>query len=355
MHGQGSTGQSGLQHCWHHKKEWWLPHIQHLPGRAKHELLPHVPYAPRPAQGGGLCDVDNLRTLCVACHADVTKEQAKERAAGRRQAKAPGAGGGGGGQPGWEDVVRDDNQPVVKRRKKLQRLVLDADESDSPEGSLGATSGQQAAPGGLQAASAAQAAGAAEQGAQRRPRKRLKPLFLESDSDSFEVDAPAGAGADGGAAAGPASAAQPLKDADAAAGTSGQQAAGKLAQRGRTRPRGRLKPLFAEPGKEQTEAGLAAQGGLAEANDAAVTAGSRHRLAHSSTAEEPGPAPPGAAGTALLLQTADAATGGRGGYAANKRSRPSDARGKEPHAARPAVQRKATGSSGPVNENDCRN
>ena len=29
-------------------------------------------------QGGGLCDVDNLRTLCVACHADVTKPQTKK-------------------------------------------------------------------------------------------------------------------------------------------------------------------------------------------------------------------------------------------------------------------------------------
>jgi hypothetical protein len=26
-------------------------------------------------QGGGLCELDNLRTLCVACHADVTRAQ----------------------------------------------------------------------------------------------------------------------------------------------------------------------------------------------------------------------------------------------------------------------------------------
>eukprot|EP00798_Chlamydomonas_sp_ICE-L_P014800 gene14800-20855_t len=36
-------------------------------------------------KGGGLCELDNLRTLCVACHADVTKEQMKERTAERRQ------------------------------------------------------------------------------------------------------------------------------------------------------------------------------------------------------------------------------------------------------------------------------
>ncbi|GIM10930.1 hypothetical protein Vretimale_14466, partial [Volvox reticuliferus] len=35
--------------------------------------------------GGGLCDVDNMRTLCVACHADVTKAQCKQRAAERQQ------------------------------------------------------------------------------------------------------------------------------------------------------------------------------------------------------------------------------------------------------------------------------
>ncbi|PRW44334.1 DNA annealing helicase and endonuclease ZRANB3 [Chlorella sorokiniana] len=56
-------------------------------------------------KGGGLCDVDNLRTLCVACHADVTKAQTKERAATRQQEKAArGGGGGAGGSAGWGDV-----------------------------------------------------------------------------------------------------------------------------------------------------------------------------------------------------------------------------------------------------------
>eukprot|EP00201_Polytomella_parva_P015672 CAMPEP_0175059896 /NCGR_PEP_ID=MMETSP0052_2-20121109/12690_1 /TAXON_ID=51329 ORGANISM="Polytomella parva, Strain SAG 63-3" /NCGR_SAMPLE_ID=MMETSP0052_2 /ASSEMBLY_ACC=CAM_ASM_000194 /LENGTH=183 /DNA_ID=CAMNT_0016325503 /DNA_START=118 /DNA_END=665 /DNA_ORIENTATION=+ len=38
-------------------------------------------------QGGGACALDNLRTLCVACHAEVTKAQAKERAAARAKLK----------------------------------------------------------------------------------------------------------------------------------------------------------------------------------------------------------------------------------------------------------------------------
>lgn len=34
-------------------------------------------------RGGGACGMENLRTLCTPCHADVTKQQAKERAAER--------------------------------------------------------------------------------------------------------------------------------------------------------------------------------------------------------------------------------------------------------------------------------
>lgn len=37
--------------------------------------------------GGGQCDLDNLRTLCAACHRKVTSEQSKERAVARRLAK----------------------------------------------------------------------------------------------------------------------------------------------------------------------------------------------------------------------------------------------------------------------------
>ncbi|CAM9985358.1 unnamed protein product, partial [Hapterophycus canaliculatus] len=38
-------------------------------------------------QGGGECGVDNLRTLCVLCHSEVTREQTAERAAARRIAR----------------------------------------------------------------------------------------------------------------------------------------------------------------------------------------------------------------------------------------------------------------------------
>lgn len=38
-------------------------------------------------KGGGGCDLDNLRTLCIACHAKVTRQQARERAAERRRRK----------------------------------------------------------------------------------------------------------------------------------------------------------------------------------------------------------------------------------------------------------------------------
>lgn len=37
-------------------------------------------------QGGGMCTIENLRTLCVPCHADVTKKQAAQRAAARQYA-----------------------------------------------------------------------------------------------------------------------------------------------------------------------------------------------------------------------------------------------------------------------------
>lgn len=41
-------------------------------------------------KGGGECGVENLRTLCVVCHAKVTAEQARERAAERRRLKMAG-------------------------------------------------------------------------------------------------------------------------------------------------------------------------------------------------------------------------------------------------------------------------
>jgi len=43
-------------------------------------------------EGGGECDIDNLRTLCVLCHQKVTAEQAKTRAHIRRFGKVVDAG-----------------------------------------------------------------------------------------------------------------------------------------------------------------------------------------------------------------------------------------------------------------------
>jgi 5-methylcytosine-specific restriction enzyme A len=40
-------------------------------------------------EGGGECDLSNLRTLCLPCHRKVTAELAKRRAAAKRAAKAP--------------------------------------------------------------------------------------------------------------------------------------------------------------------------------------------------------------------------------------------------------------------------
>lgn len=46
-------------------------------------------------RGGGECEVENLRTLCTCCHAEVTAQQSKERAAERRKGvNQVGAGGG---------------------------------------------------------------------------------------------------------------------------------------------------------------------------------------------------------------------------------------------------------------------
>ena len=38
--------------------------------------------------GGGQCDVDNIRTLCVCCHSGITAGQAAERARRRQQRRA---------------------------------------------------------------------------------------------------------------------------------------------------------------------------------------------------------------------------------------------------------------------------
>lgn len=48
----------------------------------------HVDHVRPVWEGGGLCDIDNLRTLCTPCHAAVTARQASKRAQARRLSKA---------------------------------------------------------------------------------------------------------------------------------------------------------------------------------------------------------------------------------------------------------------------------
>ncbi|XP_041355176.1 DNA annealing helicase and endonuclease ZRANB3-like [Gigantopelta aegis] len=43
-------------------------------------------------EGGGMCDIDNMRTLCTVCHLKVTSKQASKRATVRKLANAAGSG-----------------------------------------------------------------------------------------------------------------------------------------------------------------------------------------------------------------------------------------------------------------------
>lgn len=63
--------------------------------------------------GGGQCDVDNLRTLCTACHKKRTKKQALERARERRGAK--------------KDAVANGGQPARLRGKRARGAHIDSD------------------------------------------------------------------------------------------------------------------------------------------------------------------------------------------------------------------------------------
>ena len=267
----------------------------------------HLPAMPSPTalpQGGGLCDVDNLRTLCVACHADVTKAQAKERAAVRQQEKAARGGGGAGGVAGWGDVEIEyqaggsedgtEGRPVVRRRARAGKLYVE----DSDDGSMG-SSGDTDSSKGSKAAAKQQpaAAGAAAKRLVQR-RRRLKPLMAESEDAEVEPTAENGPAA-------------------AAAGLASTMAAAKAATAG-SRPlqrrQRRLVPLFgaseegeADLGAEPGEAATAAEGQPAAAGGQQF-AGQLNRLAQNSAAEEPCQA--AAAGAGAAAAAAAAAAGG---------------------------------------------
>ncbi|KAK7505565.1 hypothetical protein BaRGS_00003310 [Batillaria attramentaria] len=55
-------------------------------------LFWHVDHIRPVWDGGGQCDIDNLRTLCTPCHSSVTSRQATKRAQARRLSKAAFAG-----------------------------------------------------------------------------------------------------------------------------------------------------------------------------------------------------------------------------------------------------------------------
>jgi 5-methylcytosine-specific restriction protein A len=78
-------------------------------------------------EGGGCCGLANLRTLCSACHANVTREQAAKRAQGRR--------GGGGAAVSAEVANSSSNEnaaPIVIEDDDEEEED-DDDESDDGE------------------------------------------------------------------------------------------------------------------------------------------------------------------------------------------------------------------------------
>jgi len=50
-------------------------------------LLWHADHKTAVADGGGECTVDNMQVLCVACHAEKTRREARGRRLARREAR----------------------------------------------------------------------------------------------------------------------------------------------------------------------------------------------------------------------------------------------------------------------------
>jgi hypothetical protein len=86
-------------------------------------------------KGGGACGLDNLRTLCVACHADVTRAQARERAESRRR----GVGGDLRGVPDIRTMLRPNGGGKGKKKdasgkgRKRGRVSEAEEEEDGEE------------------------------------------------------------------------------------------------------------------------------------------------------------------------------------------------------------------------------
>lgn len=72
-------------------------------------------------QGGGQCDIDNLRTLCGPCHKIVTRQQALERAKERREMKMA--------------AVRN-GEPARCRTKRQSKVYIDESEDGNEGGRM---------------------------------------------------------------------------------------------------------------------------------------------------------------------------------------------------------------------------
>ncbi|DBA70641.1 TPA: hypothetical protein ACH3X2_012024 [Trebouxia sp. C0005] len=131
-------------------------------------------------QGGGLCDLENLRTLCVICHQDVTKQQAKERAVARRQV----AGQGTLDRflsPSQEKQAQKHLAKVSKMPAKVSKNRQDLDMF------------QQGTKQALPPAMSKQPHGTAQQlqGRVKRPRRQMTRLY--DDEPAQEIDLTSGA------------------------------------------------------------------------------------------------------------------------------------------------------------------
>lgn len=241
-----------------------------------------------------------MRTLCAPCHADVTKQQAKERAKERQAAKDA----LGGGSASWADCeaaaeggAGECDQPAVKRRARAGRQFVedDSDEGGS-EGSAAPPPASDKPPGGKPPLprgkaggdSKAAAAGGAKTAPVRRGRK-LKRLLSDSE------DAEALANRDAGAVL-------PARGQPVAAAAAG--AAGAEASRKRPARRGQLKSLFIDSEDAQLPSGS----GVAAAAE------------HGVVAQEQQPSNPQQQGSGAAKKAAAAGKGGRA--AASKPSQP---------------------------------
>lgn len=67
-----------------------LDNIVHSGRQIAEGLFWHADHIRGVVEGGGLCTLDNLTTLCVPCHVEKTSSDAHERAQRRKAAKAVG-------------------------------------------------------------------------------------------------------------------------------------------------------------------------------------------------------------------------------------------------------------------------